>query len=187
MHERWKQIPGWEGHYEISDMGNVRSVDRVIKKVRRGSITRKQMPIEPYLHPNGYNKIGLNRGGRKITRWVHRLACWAFHGPPPSPEHEVRHLNGNPLDNRPENLAWGTSLENSQDIERHGNRRKGESHAQAKITETSAHLIIALHSNKVLTGAELAERFGLSTPAIYAIARGSSWRDLPRPYTATNK
>jgi hypothetical protein len=52
---------------------------------------------------------------------VHRLLCIAFHGDPPTPTHQARHLNGVRTDNRVDNLAWGTPSQNVQDMLRHGN------------------------------------------------------------------
>jgi hypothetical protein len=58
--------------------------------------------------------------GRARNIAVHVSVCRAFHGEKPTPLHEVRHLNGDPLDNRPENLRWGTRKENAADMRAHG-------------------------------------------------------------------
>jgi hypothetical protein len=87
--EVWQPVRDFEGIYEVSNMGRVRSLTRKI--IARGS-----------------------------SRVAHILVCEAFHGPKPEPHHEVRHLNGNGQDNRPENLAWGTKSENRADAVRHG-------------------------------------------------------------------
>lgn len=57
----------------------------------------------------------------RVTKYVHALVCSAFHGPKSDPKLQVRHLNGDRLDNRPENLRWGTCSENMHDRVRHGN------------------------------------------------------------------
>lgn len=59
---------------------------------------------------------------------VHQLVCRAFHGEKPSPLHEVRHLDGNPMNNHADNLAWGTKSENAKDRVKHGTQYMPEWH-----------------------------------------------------------
>ncbi|MBT2365235.1 HNH endonuclease [Streptomyces sp. ISL-10] len=68
----------------------------------------------------GHLQVTLSLGTRKVQAAVHRLVALAFLGDPPTSKHEVRHLNGDPTDNRAENLAWGTRAENAADSVRHG-------------------------------------------------------------------
>lgn len=76
-----------------------------------------------------YVRLALN-GGREL--WcVHRLVALAYLPSRPSPQHEIRHLNGDPADNRAENLAWGTRKENAVDKERHGRTSRGKRHSEA--------------------------------------------------------
>lgn len=120
--EEWRDIPGWEGYYQVSDQGRVRSVDRVVHGVdgreinRKGKITKLQARDERHL------KARLSRAGRQKRFYVHRLVAEAFHGAIPQ-GFVVRHLNGDPTDNRAENLAIGTQSENSFDSVKHGTHR----------------------------------------------------------------
>jgi hypothetical protein len=106
MQEIWKSIPGYEGCYEISDQGQVRSFQRY----PQGRILR------PGRMPSGHLSVALGRGN---SQCVHKLVLLAFVGVAPD-KHECRHLNGNPADNRLENLCWGTRSENINDAVRHG-------------------------------------------------------------------
>ncbi|MFV8173386.1 NUMOD4 motif-containing HNH endonuclease [Mycolicibacterium peregrinum] len=118
--EVWQPIPGWPG-YEASNRGRVRSLDRRIKmsngrtRIHWGRIKRTYRNAT-----NGYVCVGLFDGPRHATPPLHVVVCSAFHGPKPSPQAVVRHLNGDRDDNRPDNLAWGTQSENNFDLVRHG-------------------------------------------------------------------
>lgn len=84
------------------------------------------------LNSHGYPSVRLifsDGFRRRIV--VHRMVAEAFLGPRPSPQHEIRHLNGNKEDNRTDNLAWGTRKENAEDRERHGRTSRGMGHSAA--------------------------------------------------------
>ena len=112
----WLPIPGSDG-YEASTDGRIRSVSRVVYRKDGKSQPVKGRELKTWV-TRGYRAIKLGVHGRHT--YVHTLVCEAFHGPRPSPKHEVRHLNGDNFDNRAENLAWGTRSENKQDSIRHG-------------------------------------------------------------------
>lgn len=120
--ENWKPIPGYEGFYEVSDLGMVRSLDR---KIRCGDgVTRvfygQVLTPRPTVH-GGHHQVNLSRGSRadKKNRYVHRLVMAAFVGPCP-PDMEVCHNNGHPTDNRLSNLRYGTTADNRRDSVKHG-------------------------------------------------------------------
>lgn len=120
MQEVWKPVPGYEGLYEVSDEGRVRSLDRdVTQTSRRGALytlRKKGKLLRPGRMPSGHLSVALGRGN---SQCVHRLVLLAFVGPAPD-KHECCHNNGNPADNRLENLRWGTRSENIKDAIRHG-------------------------------------------------------------------
>lgn len=92
-------------------------------------------PLKGYVSAKGYQTISMSHENKKVTKSVHRLVCMAFHGLPPVATMEVRHLDGNPANNRPENLCWGTGQENWQDKRLHGKATVGERHHAAKFTD----------------------------------------------------
>ena len=121
----WKDIPGYEGRYQVSNVGEVRSLDCVLTFAashRRPGYTRskKGQFLRPGRSAGGHMTVSL---GQRNSRCVHELVLIAFVGPRP-PKHDCRHLNGNPADNRLENLCWGTRSENNIDAVRHGTRGK---------------------------------------------------------------
>jgi hypothetical protein len=104
--EIWKLVPGYDGKYEVSDQGRVRSFQR----------SPQGVILRPGRMPSGHLSVALGRGN---SQCVHKLVLLAFVGAAPA-KHECRHLNGDPADNRLENLCWGTRSENINDAVRHG-------------------------------------------------------------------
>lgn len=104
--EHWKDVPKYEGMYQVSNLGNVRSFRR----------SKEPKLLKPGRMPSGHLSVAL---GRHSSRCVHELVLLAFVGEKPH-KHECRHLNGNPSDNRLENLKWGTRRENILDAVAHG-------------------------------------------------------------------
>ena len=119
MGEEWRAVVGWEGLYEVSSLGRVRSLDRATSHYCGGTLTRQGRELKPRETPSGHLLVALSAHRRMYNRRVHRLVLEAFVGPCPEGM-EVRHLNGHPADNRVENLVWGTRSENTQDQVLHG-------------------------------------------------------------------
>jgi len=110
--ERWIPVPGYEGIYEVSDQGRVKSLNK-----------RRRVPriLRPNVKHLGYQSVCLYRGdARRNRQMVHRLVLTAFVGECPE-GHEACHRDGNGSNNRLFNLYWGTPVDNAQDTIRHGN------------------------------------------------------------------
>lgn len=117
--EQWRAVVGYEGAYEVSDLGRVRSLNRVTD---RGRKWRGRVMTTTALQ-NAYLVVTLWRNGSQRTPLVHRLVLEAFVGPAPE-SHEARHVNGDRADNRLTNLSWGTHSENQMDQVAHGTHPK---------------------------------------------------------------
>ena len=119
--ELWRDIPGYEGAYQVSSRGRVRSLPRVIPIYDRRHQVSYSRPCpgkilrQAVCDRAGHVSVHLGKYCRGIP--VHQLVMLAFHGPPP-PGMETMHLNGIPTDNRPENLRYGTHSENMTDMYR---------------------------------------------------------------------
>lgn len=99
MNECWKDIPGYEGLYQVSDSGQIKSL--YFSKLRALVICGR-----------GYKAVALAKCGIKKRYYVHRLVAYSFLGDPEGKDYEVNHKNCDKTDNRVENLEWVTRQEN---------------------------------------------------------------------------
>ena len=117
--EQWKPVNGYEGIYEVSSHGRVRSLDRTVNyssgQVRRLKGKVRRTP----LNQDGYPRVNLSHQGKDKTRYVHSLVAEAFIGACPEGM-EVCHSDGNKTNNHVANLRFGTSSDNELDKVRHG-------------------------------------------------------------------
>lgn len=111
--EIWEAIEGYEGTYEISTCGRLKSLDRHNgKRFLRGQLMRGAMM-------GGHLAVALSRGGRARSRYIHQLVLETFVGPRPN-KNIACHNDGDPLNNRLDNLRWDTPANNLHDMVRHG-------------------------------------------------------------------
>lgn len=173
--EKWKAVVGFEGRYEVSDQGRVRSLDRqIVVKTRWGTMTVRVIPgraIRAYVNTQrgGYRYVNLRLEGQQHMRRVARLVALAFHGPCPLGK-EVAHKNGVATDDRVENLAYKTPKENAADRFLHGTVLSGERHPGARLSDTQAAEIRQLRNQ--VSQKELAARYGVSAGHINNIQCG---------------
>ena len=110
--EKWVDLPGWEGHYQVSDQGRIKSLSRTLA-TKKGKRKVKERIRKLSLTPNGYLIVVLSKCGRTKTRHVHKLVAESFLGHTPCGHKEVvDHVNGNRSDNRLENLRLTTQRDN---------------------------------------------------------------------------
>ena len=118
--ERWKPVKGYEGIYEVSDHGRVRSLDRTITYSDGRVCRRKGKVLSAGLSKRGgYPLVSLYTQGKNQSHYVHSLVAETFIGPRPEGT-EVCHNDGNPTNNHVGNLYYGTSSDNELDKVRHG-------------------------------------------------------------------
>lgn len=108
--EQWRQVVGYEGLYEVSDMGNVRSIVRTV--IRFDGVVWQLQGVSriQFIDTHGYPSVMLSKNGIRKTYRVHRIVMDAFI--PYGKKREVNHIDGNKTNNRVGNLEWVTSSEN---------------------------------------------------------------------------
>lgn len=166
--EEWRAVPGYEGLYEVSSLGRVRSLDRYVPWGTKRAFWRGRL-LKPTVSGTGYLYIGL--AGRTDT--VHRLVAAAFLGPCP-PGKQVAHADGDRTNPRLSNLRYATQRENEADKLLHGKHQLGERGPNAKLTADQVREIRALRGTA--TQREIAARFGTSQPNVVAIFKERSWK-----------
>lgn len=129
MNEVWKPIVGYEGLYEISSLGKVRSTDREVRGKRYKSKNLRASFSGRYL------KVDLYHEGKRETRTIHSLVVEAFVGIRPEGK-LVRHLDGDITNNVISNLSYGTNSENMMDRIAHGTSGKQVRRSDGKVYPT---------------------------------------------------
>lgn len=189
--EHWAPVFGYEGIYETSTKGNVRSVRRLMKMRVGGGKSFEEVRggcvLKPFPKAHGYMFVTLRHAAsehahKKLQiRSVHSIVCEAFHGTRPSTKHQVNHKDGNKTNNAPDNLEWMTPIENIQ----HsafviGTHVKGSRCPASKLKESDIPAICtAFNSGTYIK--DIARQYGVSTFVINSILSGKSWRHVARP------
>jgi hypothetical protein len=175
---RWKDIPGWEGFYQVNPLGQVRSLDREIVAIhpqtkQKGFRKYKGKLLKTTVGKNGYSTVVFIRGARKDYFLVHRLVLLAFAGPCPE-SLEVLHGNGIRNDNRLENLRYGTRSENAFDALKHGKKVfRGLEHGHCKFTRGT--LAKAKKLKGQMSSRKAAARFGVHHSVMLNLWAGKSY------------
>lgn len=170
--ERWLAVAGYQGLYEISDLGRVRSF-HVGPSGKRGGLLR---PAPTGVHP--HLCVVLCKDGEHRTRLVHQLVLEAFVGPRPNGL-ESLHGPGGAFDNRLVNLSWGSkSQNNGADKVRDGTTGRGDRAWKVKLTEAD----VAECRRRYVAGetfVQIASAYGLSRQGMASAIRGTNWSWLP--------
>lgn len=156
----WRPVPGFEGVYEVSEHGKVRSL-------HTGRLLR------PYKSGFGYLRLSLCKDGTQKHFDVHRLVARVFLGEPSDPKSNACHNDGVRTNNHYSNLRWASSKENMADKKRHGTAISGPGHFNAKLSDIEVRLIHHL----VSMGArvfEVARRAGITHQHIRCIMLGKT-------------
>lgn len=159
--EIWKDIPGYEGKYQASNLGRIRSLDRKVGPPgKRGFKTKKGQILRPGPTKSGHLYVVL--GHKAAGSPVHQLVARTFIGPRPEGT-EVCHNDGDPTNNRVENLRYDTRTNNILDVYRIGGRWRKLSLEDIKDI---------MNAPADITGVSLAKQYGVSTTTVSRIRLG---------------
>jgi hypothetical protein len=178
VEEEWRAVPGFEGLYEVSSLGHVRSLDRVVLCRRRHGpvwkrVSGKVMIGWPHSQ-RGYRMATLHRDGEPSAVTVHSLVAAAFLGPRPD-GFDVAHYDGSPANNPADNLRYATRAENHADKKRHGTHISGEASHYAVLREQD---VLAIRARPHERSDDLADEFGVTRTCVNHIRAGRTWRHV---------
>lgn len=172
--EIWKDVIGYEGFYQVSNLGRIKSLPRTICNWggKKGVHKSKERVLKPQLNHKGYLRICLCIPSKKITYTLHRLIAIAFLGDPG--KLHVNHIDGDKLNNKISNLEYCTHLQNMEHAIKMGLTVKGVNHHNAKLNPKKVSEIRL--SN--LTGRELAEIYNVCEATIREAKTYKNWKDV---------
>ncbi len=166
--ENWKPVLGFEGLYEVSDHGRVRSLLRSRSEILVGGVSQ-----------NGYRNVLLSKNGKVTGRSVHSLVLEAFVAPRVAGM-QACHWDGVKSNNRLDNLRWDTAKANKHDQRRHGTiggAHKGTAHHLAKLWPEAIWVIRAEPEFRGVV-AMLSRAFGVSTASIRNVRSRKIWQHI---------
>ena len=173
--EEWKPVPGYEGRYEVSNLGRIASLPN---KRRHSRLIMKQAPHKR----TGYLLINLTNTGddgkwRQKSFWVARLVALAFHGEPLDASFEVCHKDGCCTNNAANNLRWDTPTANNADKKLHGTDNGGSKNPRAKLSESEVRSIKQRFRSGHDVG-EIASDHNVEVTTIKSIKNGQNWSHI---------
>lgn len=171
--EVWKDVEGFEGRYQVSNFGRVKSLDREITNLVGRTYSVKGVVLRQTLR-NGYQRVILSLDGKATHVSVHRLVALAFVANPENKEY-VHHINSDKMNNHMDNLEWVTPLENSRDARRNNLYISGSRSPNSKLEIEVIPNILDLYFNKGLFQSEIGEKYNVSQSTISCVIRGESW------------
>jgi hypothetical protein len=166
--EEWRAAPGTLGLYEVSSLGRTRNKAGHVMRNNTGS-------------RRAYRMLTFRVDGRRKMLLVHRLVCEAFNGRPPFKGAQVRHLDGDSLNNIASNLRWGTAGENTADKIQHGVIPRGSNHGRAILCEDDVSRIRERWAERDRDyGAMIAlgREYGVSSSTVSCIVKRRIWKHV---------
>ena len=179
MQELWLPIPEWEGFYEASNWGRIKSLARLVMMKNGQPKTLRERILKPAFDAYGYAIVSLSRSNVAKTVTIHSLVARTFLGPRPEGL-LVLHGPSGYLDNSIGNLSYGTPKQNKADELRDGTRLFGVKHGRSKLSPEQ----VLLARTLAATGqpgiyARLARQWGVSKKAVYNAIKGKTWASVP--------
>jgi hypothetical protein len=177
----FKDIPGFEGYYQISNRGIAKSIERTTIRSDGLKQTFKGKILKPSVNEFGYMFVCLSKNGKIKMMRVHRLVASAFI-PNPENKPEVNHKNGVKSDNELSNLEWNTRIENVRHFCKTGLKKafKGEENYNSKLTESDVMFIRNnyTHRHPKFNTVAFSKKFGVHNTVISSIVTFKTWKHV---------
>lgn len=174
--EEWKPVIGYDGLYEVSSYGRVRSLDREVKhNNQEGMRTLKGKVLTFGIYRDGRHVVNLSRNGITRQRKVSHIVAESFIGPRPQ-NLCVLHEDGDCTNDHVDNLYYGTHQQNTLDAIRHKTALIGECNGQAKLTEDDVRYIRSQRG--IMTQKSLAKIFDVSREQVRDIQLRKVWKHV---------
>jgi hypothetical protein len=182
MKEFWKPVPGYEGLYEASNLGNIRSPERITFREKNPLSILKAHNLKPSIQimPGGYKRYRVNLYKDKKSRTIHwhKIIALTFI-PNPLNKPMINHIDNNPLNNNINNLEWCTNAENLKHSARQGRLNRGEKNAHAKLKDEHVSFIRSKKSYSLEEKRKLMKQYGISSSHLNSLIRGINWKHIP--------
>ena len=177
--EIWMGVVGFEGLYQVSSFGRLKSLARTVKQRNQYAWITRQVPekiMDVQTNRLGYLKTHLYKDGKPKDFTVHQLVARTFLGEPSTPKHQVNHKNGNKADNNVTNLEWSTCSENQTHAYSIGlKNQKAEKNNGSKLTWELVNEIRELYA-KGEVQKSISKRLGVSTSQVCLLVNNKTWR-----------
>lgn len=184
MNELWRDVVGYEGLYQVSSLGRVKSLDRIVSVAGH---TRKYNGniLRTHNGEDKYTSCTLSKKGKTKTHMVHILVLRAFVGEPEE-GHETLHLDNNKHNPALSNLRYGSHICNMAFNVDNGTNMLGEDHPRSKITEKDVVKMRRLYDSG-LSSLDISRKFNLSICHVNKITGNRIWKHLPHTTRKANK
>ena len=174
--EIWKDIIDFENYYQVSNFGNIKSLERWVNSTSNSKQLRPSKILKGNIDRDGYKKVTLSKENKFKYYTIHRLVALYFIDNPEN-KPTVNHIDGDKLNNNDWNLEWNTISEQNKHAYSIGlNSRKGELNNCSKLKEEQVLLINELLQS--LSISEISLQFNVSKSTIYDIKKGNNWNYL---------
>jgi len=191
MQEEWRPVVGYEGLYQVSNKGRVKSLERNFESTRMGTpctIIVREKILKNNIGNHGYFVVGLYKYNKMKLKTVHSLVCEAFIGERPD-GYDICHRDGNKLNNNLENLRYDSHKNNHQDMKLNNTWPSREKNGKNKLTENEVQQIYLLLKNTKITYKEIGEKYSVHKTTIININKGINWHldSISYPIRKVNK
>lgn len=178
--EIWKDVQGYEGYYQISSLGRVKSIGRLVvyKSDQSGCAYKRirEKILKPYRQPSGHLYVNLCKDSIRTRHFVHRLVLTAFVGERPEGFGSRHYPDNDPSNNKISNLQWADHHTNQLDRIAHGTTFPGSLCPSSKLKEEQVIEIREIYAKGGVTQESLGNAYGVTQPTVNNLLHRKTWK-----------